>query len=167
MEWVAISFSRASSRPGGRFYVSHVSCTAGGSLVAEPPGKPCLNAFSDQVFFPFIDLSFHICLQASYLEEPFGASSEFSVSLWVFLGLRWAAGEIFLQPCPGELPTPLVASGLCPKERPRKSGRPTVDAEHDFVQVAPCEQAAEADRRLSVSRPPNGLRGHAGSKRGS
>ena len=37
LEWIAISFSRGSSRPSDQ---SQVSCTAGGFFTAEPPGKP-------------------------------------------------------------------------------------------------------------------------------
>ena len=37
LEWVAISFSRGSSRPRDQ---THVSCTAGGFFIPEPPGKP-------------------------------------------------------------------------------------------------------------------------------
>ena len=84
-----------------------------------------------------------------------------------FLGPQMGSWGDFPPALPWGAANSPLASGLCPKERPRKSGRPTVGAEHGFAQVAPCEQAAEADRRLSVSRPPNGLRGHAGSKRGS
>ena len=37
LEWIAISFSRGSSRPRDQ---AHVSCIAGGFLTAEPPGGP-------------------------------------------------------------------------------------------------------------------------------
>ena len=37
LEWVAISFSRASSRPRDQ---THVPCLAGGFFTTEPPGKP-------------------------------------------------------------------------------------------------------------------------------
>ena len=41
LEWVAISFSRGSSRPRDRTCISilQVSCIAGGFCTAEPPGK--------------------------------------------------------------------------------------------------------------------------------
>ena len=49
LEWVAISFSRGSSRPRDR---THISCFAGGFFSAEPPGKPsytyiCISSFLD------------------------------------------------------------------------------------------------------------------------
>ena len=138
--WSGLPFPSPGDLPNsGVDSVSHVSCIAGAFLIAEPSGKPHLNALSDPSFLPFLDSFFHICLQDSYWEGPLGASSELSVSLWVFLGLRWAGGEIFLQPCRGELPIPLVASGLCPKERPRESGRTPVGAEDAFVPGALCE----------------------------
>ena len=37
LEWVAIPFSRGSSRPRDE---TQVSCTAGGFFTSEPPGKP-------------------------------------------------------------------------------------------------------------------------------
>ena len=37
LEWVTISFSRGSSRPGDRTWVSHEA----DALTSEPPGKPC------------------------------------------------------------------------------------------------------------------------------
>ena len=37
LEWVAIPFSRGSSRPGDRTWIS---CLAGGFSTSEPPGKP-------------------------------------------------------------------------------------------------------------------------------
>ena len=41
LEWVAISFSRGSSRPRDR---THISFVAGGFFTTEPPGKPsCLK----------------------------------------------------------------------------------------------------------------------------
>ena len=39
LEWVAISYSKGSSRPRDR---THVSCIAGGFFTTEPPGKPNL-----------------------------------------------------------------------------------------------------------------------------
>ena len=39
LEQVAISFSRESSQPKNQIYVSHVSCTEGEFLLAEPSGK--------------------------------------------------------------------------------------------------------------------------------
>ena len=38
--WVAISFSRGSSRPRDRTHVSCISCLAGGFFTTAPPGKP-------------------------------------------------------------------------------------------------------------------------------
>ena len=40
LEWVAISFSRGSSRLRNRTSVSCVSCITGGFFTTEPPGKP-------------------------------------------------------------------------------------------------------------------------------
>ena len=40
--WVAISFSRGSSRPRNWTHISYVSCIAAGSLPQAPPGKPLL-----------------------------------------------------------------------------------------------------------------------------
>ena len=37
LEWVAISFSRGSSKPMDQ---THISCIAGGFFTFEPPGKP-------------------------------------------------------------------------------------------------------------------------------
>ena len=37
LEWIAISFSRGSSRPRGQ---THISCTAGRFFTTEPPGNP-------------------------------------------------------------------------------------------------------------------------------
>ena len=55
LEWVAISFSKGSSRPSDR---TRVSCIAGRFFTAEPPGKPqiegcsCLNTVYGALFFP-------------------------------------------------------------------------------------------------------------------
>ena len=51
LEWVAISFSRGSSRPRTRICLSCVSCIAGRFFTAEPPGKhiPSLLLFSRPV----------------------------------------------------------------------------------------------------------------------
>ena len=38
LEWVAISFSRGSSRPRDQ---THIFCITGGFFTTEPPGKPC------------------------------------------------------------------------------------------------------------------------------
>ena len=40
LEWVAISFSRGSSRPRD---TAHISCLAGRFFTTEPPGKPLLS----------------------------------------------------------------------------------------------------------------------------
>ena len=40
LEWVAISYSRASSQPRDPTQVSSVSCIAGRFFTTEPPGKP-------------------------------------------------------------------------------------------------------------------------------
>ena len=40
LEWVAIPFSRGSSWPRNGTHISCISCTAGGFLTSEPPGKP-------------------------------------------------------------------------------------------------------------------------------
>ena len=44
LEWVAILFSRGSSRPGDR---TLVSCLAGGFFTTETPGKPTQNFIRD------------------------------------------------------------------------------------------------------------------------
>ena len=52
LEWVAISSSRASSRPGHRARISCISCTAGGLITTEPLGEgrqpvsPSISPFS-------------------------------------------------------------------------------------------------------------------------
>ena len=40
LEWVAVPFSRGSSRPRDRTLISYISCLAGGLLPLGPPGKP-------------------------------------------------------------------------------------------------------------------------------
>ena len=40
LEWLAISYSRASSQPRNRTCVSGCSCTAGGFFIPEPSGSP-------------------------------------------------------------------------------------------------------------------------------
>ena len=40
LEWVAISSSKGSSQPRDWTRVSCITCTAGGFLTTEPPGKP-------------------------------------------------------------------------------------------------------------------------------
>ena len=42
LEWVAISFSRESSRPRDQTHIACVSCIAGRFFTNEPPGKPNL-----------------------------------------------------------------------------------------------------------------------------
>ena len=44
MEWVAIPFSRRSSRPRNR---TQVSCTAGRFFITEPPGSASQNVFNE------------------------------------------------------------------------------------------------------------------------
>ena len=39
LEWVAMPFSRGSSRPRDQTHVSGISCNADGFFTAEPPGK--------------------------------------------------------------------------------------------------------------------------------
>ena len=41
LEWVAISFSKASSQPRDQTWVSHTSCFSGQSLSTAPLGKAC------------------------------------------------------------------------------------------------------------------------------
>ena len=40
LEWVAVSFSRGSSRPRHQTHTSSVSCTGGGFTTTALPGKP-------------------------------------------------------------------------------------------------------------------------------
>ena len=40
LEWVAVPFSRGSSRPRDPTWISYISCLAGGLLPLVPPGKP-------------------------------------------------------------------------------------------------------------------------------
>ena len=40
LEWVAVPFSRGSSRPRDRTLISYISCLAGSLLPLVPPGKP-------------------------------------------------------------------------------------------------------------------------------
>ena len=58
LEWVAISFSRGSSPPRDR---SFISCIAGGFFASEPLGEPictyvCMYSFSD--LFHYVHLAF-------------------------------------------------------------------------------------------------------------
>ena len=39
-EWVALPSFRGSCQPGDRTHISYGSCTAGGFITTEPPGKP-------------------------------------------------------------------------------------------------------------------------------
>ena len=48
LEWVAISFSRGSSRPKDR---THISCIASGFFPTEPPGKPICHVISHQMVY--------------------------------------------------------------------------------------------------------------------
>ena len=43
LEWIAISFSRASSRPRDRIHISCICCTGRGIFTTVPPGKPINN----------------------------------------------------------------------------------------------------------------------------
>ena len=52
LEWVALSFSRASSRPRDQ---THVSCLAGIFFTSEPPGNPHLTSINS--VFSSLDIS--------------------------------------------------------------------------------------------------------------
>ena len=47
LEWVAIPFSRVSSRPRDQTRISCVSCFAGGFFTPEPLGKPSFKPIQD------------------------------------------------------------------------------------------------------------------------
>ena len=51
VEWVAIPFSRGSSRPRDRTRISCVSCITGSSLPTEPSGKPVYSK-GEWLLFP-------------------------------------------------------------------------------------------------------------------
>ena len=45
LEWIAISFSRVSSRPGNRTQISHIAADA---LTSEPPGKTSFGLYRNE-----------------------------------------------------------------------------------------------------------------------
>ena len=45
LEWVAMPSSRESSQPRNQTRISYLSCIAGRSFTAEPPGKPKISLF--------------------------------------------------------------------------------------------------------------------------
>ena len=55
LEWVAISFSRGSSRPRDR---TRVSCIAGGFFTAEPSRKPTKKETEGKIQNNFMTLNF-------------------------------------------------------------------------------------------------------------
>ena len=66
LEWVAISFSRESSRPRDRTWVSRIAH----ALLSEPPGKPNLEtkgsvSFSCH-FIELVEYVFHYIYNASF-----------------------------------------------------------------------------------------------------
>ena len=52
LEWVAISYSRASSRPSSGIQIFWVSCIPGGFFTIAPPGKPWERALPNSVKLP-------------------------------------------------------------------------------------------------------------------
>ena len=46
LEWIAMSYSKGTSRPRDWIYVSCTSSLAGNFFTREPPGKPLLNITS-------------------------------------------------------------------------------------------------------------------------
>ena len=72
LEWVAISFSKGSSRPRDRTRVSHI---AGRRLTSEPPGKPKIRIDcnkkkysekkSEKELLKFKDMISEICFQST------------------------------------------------------------------------------------------------------
>ena len=50
-QWVAIFFSRRSSRPRDRACVSSISCTAGRFFTTEIPGKPLFSPYQPRVWY--------------------------------------------------------------------------------------------------------------------
>ena len=85
LEWVAMPFSKGSSRPR---YRTRVSCIAD-SLPAKPPGKPCSAvdaSNSDTHFLPIGELTllppslnFHSVVLAPFAEVPHNKSNCFHV----------------------------------------------------------------------------------------
>ena len=59
LEWVAISFSRGSSRPRDQTWVS---CIAGRRFTTEPPGKPKVEPASCQLLAPhqWLTTAYHV-----------------------------------------------------------------------------------------------------------
>ena len=72
LEWVAIPFSRGSSRPRDGTWVSPLQAD---SLPSEPPGKPIRELWSIKVFMPpkiikgLIDMEFPLSGCAGFLGE--------------------------------------------------------------------------------------------------
>ena len=52
IEWVAISFSRGSSRPRDQTHIFCISCLADRFFTTESPGKPSLDTHIDDFSFP-------------------------------------------------------------------------------------------------------------------
>ena len=71
LEGVAIFFSRESSRPRNRTYISRISCIAGGLFTSEPLGKPHQHPLSNLESFKamhvlwmfiYIHVSVYLCV---------------------------------------------------------------------------------------------------------
>ena len=117
LEWVAFPFSRGSSQPRDR---TKVSCIAGDSLPAEPPGKPKNAGVGSlsllQEIFPTQELNWgllhcrRIFYQLSYKGSP-NSLVQFSCSV-VYNSLRPHGLQHARPPCPS--PTPRVYSNSCP-----------------------------------------------------
>ena len=61
LEWVAISFSRGSSRPRDW---THVSCIAGRLFTNEPPGKSFISEYSWLIMWQFQLSHTHTCIHS-------------------------------------------------------------------------------------------------------
>ena len=89
LEWVAIPFSRGSSRPRDR---SWVSCIAGRFFTAESPGKPSFTVLQLRKAWDFIVItaSCFLCVYTNFdsFRRPYGSgfwSTAYVSSTWTLI----------------------------------------------------------------------------------
>ena len=81
LEWVAVSFSRGSSRPKDQTWVS---CTAGRFFTTEPPGKPKVEPASCQPLAPhqWFTTAYHMKYVLFHLHVSYNLSDQPSLVAW-------------------------------------------------------------------------------------